>query len=154
MSNIINNFKKDAPRGRYFRGFIPNPNILKNIDTLIEAGKINLAENMILRYLPNPGVVAAIKQGPVNVTVVESKPVTKVEQEVIIEKPVDEKPMEEAPVEVPMEEATPEAPMEEAPIETVEGAVNEQVEEVIEAPEEHPTETAPKKRSKKKTGAE
>jgi hypothetical protein len=147
MSNIINNFKKDAPRGRYFRGFIPNPNILKNIDTLIEAGKINLAENMILRYLPNPGVVAAIKQGPVNVTVVESKPVTKVEQEVIIEKPVDEKPMEEAPVEVPMEEATPEAPMEEAPIETVEDAVNEQVEEVIEAPEEHPTETAPKKRS-------
>jgi len=154
MSNIINNFKKDSPKGKYFRGFIPNPNILKNIDTLIETGKINLAENMILRYLPNPGVVAAIKQGPVNVTVVESKPVTKVEQEVIIEKPVDEKPMEEAPVEAPMEETIAEVPMEEAPIDTNDEAINEQVEEVIEAPEEHPTETTSKKRSKKKTSAE
>lgn len=120
MSNIINNFKKDSPKGKYFRGFIPNPNILKNIDTLIEARKINSAENMILRYLPNPGVVAAIKQGPVNVTVVESKPVTKAEQEVVIE---------EASEEVP-------------------------VEEVIEAPEEHPTEPTPKKRSKMKTSYE
>lgn len=154
MSNIINNFKKDSPKGKYFRGFIPNSNILKNIDTLIEAGKIYLAENMILRFLPNPSVVAAIKQGPINGAVVENKPVTKVEQEVIIEKPVDEVPMEEAPAEVPMEEITTEVPMEEAPIETDEDAVNEQVEEVIEAPEEHPTDATPKKKSKKKTSAE
>lgn len=136
MSNIINNFKKDSPKGKYFRGFIPNPNILKNIDTLIEGRKINLAENMILRYLPNPGVVAAIKQGPGNVTVVESKPVTKAEQEVVIE------------------EASEEVPAPETPIDANDEAINEPMEEVIEAPEEHPTETTPKKRSKKKTSAE
>lgn len=155
MSNIINNFKKDAPRGKYFRGFIPNPNILKNIDTLIESGKIDLAENMILRFLPNPGVVAAIKQGPVNVTVVESKPVTKVEQEVVIEK-VEEKPIDEAPAEVSIEieEAPAGVPAPEAPIDTNDEVINEPVEEVIEAPEEHPTDATPKKRSKKKVSAE
>ena len=61
--SIIANFKKSNPESYRFRRYIPNPGTLEYIDKLIASGKEKSAEELILRYMPNPGVVAALRGG-------------------------------------------------------------------------------------------
>lgn len=70
--SIIANFKKSNPDSIRFRRYIPNPGTLEYIDKLIADGKEKSAEQLILRYMPNPGIVSALR-GAVEVKAEEVK---------------------------------------------------------------------------------